>query len=129
MFLISLDSEFVAYSDRLSPGFPLFPVPDCDAAGVGSKDKESPAEMWRSTLCRGVDTGRREDETQFSKSVVDGFELFEEPGDVFEKNESWSALSDDSDELGPECAFVRVPALTTGDRVRLARQSRRDKIH
>lgn len=107
-------APFVAYSSRSSPGFPLFPVPLLAAVGVGSKNKEASSEMWCATLCRGVDAGRREDEAQVAKSVVDGAEVFEEAGDVFEKNESWTNFSDDSDELGPDGAFVSMTELLTG---------------
>jgi hypothetical protein len=96
---------------------------------VGSKDKEALASMRRATLFRGVVGGRRKDEAQLSKLSPDGFEVLEEAGDVFEEDGRRLALADDPDEVGPEGAFVVVPALAAGDRVRLAREAGSDEIH
>ena len=135
MFLIivsRLGAPFVAYSLRPSPGSPgspLFPVPELDALGVGSKDKESSSDMWRSTFLCAEDGGRRNLETQSAKLSPDRLEVLEERGDVFNETDSRLALSDDADEFWPHCALVFMPLLTSCEGVRLAGETRRDEIH
>ena len=104
-------------------------VPHCRAVGVGSKDKESPADMRRATLLRGIDGGRRKSEAQLSNFSPDRLEVLEEWRDILDKDGSRLTFSNNTDEMGPDGADVRVPRLLSGKGVWLAREARRDDIH
>lgn len=52
-----------------------------------------------------------------------------EIGRVFDEDECWLALSDDTHEFGPEGPFVCMPKALSGKAVGLARDARSETIH
>jgi len=111
---------------------PFCELPERDAAGVGyfPRDHEEPGSAVRCS------NGGRGEHSPFRVipevgQVAD--DLLESvagmSSDVFENNESWSALSDDPGDVRPEVARVVLPGATTGDAERLAWITRSDEIH
>lgn len=99
-----------------------------ETRGVGSEEKDSLSSVDRADV-RGGDEQRRSPlETQRSKGVEKRFGVVEERRDVLEEHHRRLALTDDSNELGPERSLVVVPASLPGEAVRLARQAGDDEI-
>jgi hypothetical protein len=96
---------------------------------VGSRNKKPSASIGGPDFVRGEKQRRRKVEAHVSKLAVDGAEVLEERGHVFEEDVCGLDLLDDPDEVRPEGAFVRITEARARVRVRLAGETRSDDIH